>query len=569
MTWPTDPPPTPPAGELETPPPPPAKSKAPIIAIVVVVVAAVIAAIAIGTTSSSKSKVSSSAGDVGPYVGNPNNPSDPHNADSHWHAALGVYDCNHWLGDNTGEGIWNWPASTSEGSPGRVGTNTYAGLHSHDDGIIHMEPATEDDAGNNATVGRYFEYGGWKLASDGYSFLDTTVKNGDSCAGSAGQLQWSVNGKQQSGNPADYKLLNHDIVVIAFIPNSATLASIGQPPSVANLPNAGSTATTIAPLADASGKPCVKETGIAPPGAPPVPVKVGAPPKTLIIKDLKVGTGPAVKAGDTVTVDYIGVSCSTGTIFDSSYSRNQAATFPLSGVIQGWTNGIPGMRVGGMRLLGIPASQAYGAQGSPPVIAPNEALWFVVDMKGIGTTPPSTATPETTPATAGTADFKVDPNKTYTATITTNFGAITIALNTKDDPVGAGHFIKLAQAGFYNGSRWHRVAKDFVIQGGAPHGDPTASYGHAVVGEVPSDNYPLGAIAAAKTQTDPPGTFDSQFFIVTSKENGLSLPNDYARFGSVSGGMDVVQKIAALAPAGGDGEPTQTATIDKITISVR
>jgi cyclophilin family peptidyl-prolyl cis-trans isomerase len=308
----------------------------------------------------------------------------------------------------------------------------------------------------------------------------------------------------------------------------------------------------------------VKEVGPAPKGAPAVPVQTGPPPTKLVIKDLKTGTGAVVPKGATVTVQYIGVACSTGKIFDSSYSRGESATFPLSGVIQGWTDGIPGMRVGGLRLLGIPSGEAYGAQGSPGAIAPNEALWFVVQMVKIGAAAPET----TVPAATSAPDYKVDPSKTYTATISTNFGSIVIALDTKNAPIAAGHFIKLAQAGFYNGSRWHRVAKDFVIQGGAPHGDPNASYGHAVVGEVPTDNYPLGVIAAAKTQSDPRGTFDSQFFIVTSAQNGLSLPNDYARFGSVKSGMDVVQKIAALAPAGGDGEPTQNATIDKISITI-
>jgi len=132
--------------------------------------------------------------------------------------------------------------------------------------------------------------------------------------------------------------------------------------------------------ASAAGKPCVPVADPLPTGAPEVPVKVGSPPAQLIKEDLKVGTGATVGPRDTVTAHYIGVACSTGKIFDSSYSRGQPIPFGLSGVIKGWTDGIPGMQVGGQRLLGIPADQAYDAQGSPPDIAPNEALWFVVEI---------------------------------------------------------------------------------------------------------------------------------------------------------------------------------------------
>jgi peptidylprolyl isomerase len=120
-----------------------------------------------------------------------------------------------------------------------------------------------------------------------------------------------------------------------------------------------------------------------PAGAPAVPVKVGPPPTTLVVEDLKEGTGAAAEATSSVTVDYIGVSCSTGKIFDSSYSRGQTATFALNQVIPGWSQGLVGMKVGGQRLLGIPAELAYGTQGSPPDIAPDEALWFVVDLKNV------------------------------------------------------------------------------------------------------------------------------------------------------------------------------------------
>jgi hypothetical protein len=144
------------------------------------------------------------------------------------------------------------------------------------------------------------------------------------------------------------------------------------------------TTDTTAPAADAgasaAGKPCVPLADPLPSGAPAVPVKVGPPPTQLVSEDLKVGTGATVGPNDTVTVNYIGVSCSTGHIFDSSYGRGQPATFPLSGVIKGWTTGIPNMKVGGQRLLGIPPDLAYGAQSQSPDIAGNETLWFVVEM---------------------------------------------------------------------------------------------------------------------------------------------------------------------------------------------
>jgi hypothetical protein len=136
----------------------------------------------------------------------------------------------------------------------------------------------------------------------------------------------------------------------------------------------------VADPGSAAGKPCVPVADPLPAGAPSVPVKVGPPPTQLVIEDLKVGTGATVGPNDTVTVNYIGVSCSSGKIFDSSYSRNQPATFPLNGVIKGWTDGIPNMTVGGQRLLGIPPDQAYGDQSQPPEIAADETLWFVVEM---------------------------------------------------------------------------------------------------------------------------------------------------------------------------------------------
>jgi peptidyl-prolyl cis-trans isomerase B (cyclophilin B) len=177
----------------------------------------------------------------------------------------------------------------------------------------------------------------------------------------------------------------------------------------------------------------------------------------------------------------------------------------------------------------------------------------------------TTTTPLTAEPTAAPGDVELDPAKTYTAKIATNLGDFVLTLDAKNAPIGAAHFVTLARAGVYDGSRWHRIIKGFVIQGGAPGGDPTSDYGKAAVGEVPKGAYKLGDIAAAKTEADPAGTFDSQFYIVTGAQ-GQSLPADYADFGRVTSGMDVVRKIEALKTDASD-EPTAKATIDKVTIT--
>ena len=106
-----------------------------------------------------------------------------------------------------------------------------------------------------------------------------------------------------------------------------------------------------------------------------------------------------------------------------------------------------------------------------------------------------------------------------------------------------------------------------MIQGGSKGCDQQTNLGPTVVGEVPTDHYPVGSLAAAKGTNDPAGTFGGQFFIVTGS-GGATLPNDYARFGSVASGLDVAQKIEALPIQGGtnDGKPASKITIKKITV---
>jgi FKBP-type peptidyl-prolyl cis-trans isomerase len=117
---------------------------------------------------------------------------------------------------------------------------------------------------------------------------------------------------------------------------------------------------------------------------PKVKVPSGPPPKKLVIKDLEKGKGPGAKLGDEVTVEYVGVLYSNGKQFDASWDRGEPFTFELGtgGVIQGWEQGIEGMKVGGRRELIIPPELAYGSEGGG-AIPPNSTLVFVVDLLAI------------------------------------------------------------------------------------------------------------------------------------------------------------------------------------------
>jgi peptidylprolyl isomerase len=119
---------------------------------------------------------------------------------------------------------------------------------------------------------------------------------------------------------------------------------------------------------------------------PKVTVPSGPPPKTLEIKDLKPGSGQAAKAGDALTVQYVGVNYANGKQFDASWDRGQPFQFQLGAgmVIPGWDKGLVGMKPGGRRELIIPPDLAYGPQGSPPDIPPNATLIFVIDLEQIG-----------------------------------------------------------------------------------------------------------------------------------------------------------------------------------------
>ena len=114
----------------------------------------------------------------------------------------------------------------------------------------------------------------------------------------------------------------------------------------------------------------------------PIVALPAEPATTLTCRDLVVGDGREVQENDSITVHYVGNAQSNGTEFDASWD-GEPATFTLArgSLIDGWVEGIPGMKVGGRRVLTIPGDKAYGAAGRPPDIGPNDTLVFIIDVK--------------------------------------------------------------------------------------------------------------------------------------------------------------------------------------------
>jgi cyclophilin family peptidyl-prolyl cis-trans isomerase len=165
---------------------------------------------------------------------------------------------------------------------------------------------------------------------------------------------------------------------------------------------------------------------------------------------------------------------------------------------------------------------------------------------------------------------RLDPSKTYVATVSTTCGDFAITLDAKRAPKTGGSFKYLADQRFFDGLVFHRVVPDFVIQGGDPAGDGSGGPGYTIVEPPPSGLvYKKGVVAMAKTQTDPPGASGSQFFVVTGGAGSQAeqLPAEYALLGKVTSGMDVVERIGGIEADPNTGQPASVVVIKSIRVT--
>ncbi len=161
----------------------------------------------------------------------------------------------------------------------------------------------------------------------------------------------------------------------------------------------------------------------------------------------------------------------------------------------------------------------------------------------------------------------IQPDKQYTAIIKTNMGDITVELFPADAPLAVNNFVFLAKEGFYNGVKFHRVVKGFVIQGGDPTGTGRGGPGYRFADETVTREYVAGTLAMANAGPDTNG---SQFFICLT-DLSRRLPKDYTIFGVVTQGMDVVNKlgsvpVTALVKGGEASSPTVDVHMDSVII---
>ncbi len=159
--------------------------------------------------------------------------------------------------------------------------------------------------------------------------------------------------------------------------------------------------------------------------------------------------------------------------------------------------------------------------------------------------------------------LSIDPEKSYQAEIVTNHGTMTAFLHAKDAPNTVNNFVNLARYHYYDGIIFHRIIREFMIQGGDPTGTGRGGPGYKFADELPAPGkYKVGSLAMANAG---PNTNGSQFFIV-SGAHGVTLPPQYSLFGQLIAGEDVLDAIQKV-PTGAQDRPKDDVVIETITIT--
>jgi cyclophilin family peptidyl-prolyl cis-trans isomerase len=158
-------------------------------------------------------------------------------------------------------------------------------------------------------------------------------------------------------------------------------------------------------------------------------------------------------------------------------------------------------------------------------------------------------------------EMAIDPERRYTATMTTSKGTIVIELDPQAAPRTVNSFVFLARQNFYDGVIFHRIIPGFVLQGGDPEGTGRGGPGYRFADELPkAGRYQIGSLAMANAG---PNTNGSQFFIISGPD-GAALPPQYSLFGAVVSGGDVVSAIDAVGTR--SGAPTEEVVIESVVI---
>jgi cyclophilin family peptidyl-prolyl cis-trans isomerase len=158
----------------------------------------------------------------------------------------------------------------------------------------------------------------------------------------------------------------------------------------------------------------------------------------------------------------------------------------------------------------------------------------------------------------------LDKTKTWTLNFRTSCGIFTVKLDLKSAPNASASMVSLARSGFFTNTVFHRIVPGFVIQGGDPTGTGQGGPGYSTVDKPPANaRYTKGVVAMAKTQTEAPGTAGSQFYVVTGADAGL--PPDYAVIGTVTSGLNTVDRIGRLGNQ--SEQPTQPVIVYSVTPS--